>query len=255
MAKYIYTFIVFGFISLSYGKEMPQRLENKSVYDLANVLNEDETKKLEAKLQKYKDSTSTEVLILISNDLVMKEGNLYATELSKSWGLSDNSIVILSDINKVVYGFHIGKSLKPHYPDWALEKIEHKYLRSNFRDKDYYKGLDETTTTFINLKSGVMKAEDLKKDSSNVTILLLLVIFVFLLIAFPIIKFRAFRKSHFSTKSADVYSTILLMNNYGPPAKACFDDFRKGMGRFSNVNNKKALLPSGIGGGGVSGSW
>lgn len=253
MAKYIYTFIVLGFINLSYGKELPQRVENKMVYDLANVLNAGESKKLEAKLQQYKDSAATELLIVITNDLVKETGNDYAQKLSKSWALTDNSILILSDINKVIYGFYIGKEAKAYYPDWALEKIEHKYLRPNFRDKDYFKGLDEATTTFINLKSGLMKPEELKKGSSNVTVLLLLVVFVFLLIAFPIIKFREFRKSHFSTKSADVYSTILLMNNYGPPAKACFDDFRKGLGRFSV--KRKVLHHSDLGGGGVSGSW
>jgi uncharacterized protein len=255
MTKYIYTFIVILFASVAYGKDMPQRVENKFVYDLANALKSEDLQKLETKLHKYKDSGAAEFFVVLTNNQVKENGSLFASELAKTWKLSGNSILIFTDLEKVTYGFYVGEKLKSIYPDWALEKIEHKYLRQNFRDKNYYEGLDQATSAFINIKSGAMNIEDLKKDSSNATVILLLVVFVFLLIAFPIIKFRAFRKSHFSTKGTGVYSTLILMNSYGPPAKACYDDFRKGMGRFSNPTIKKDLQQSSMGGGGVAGSW
>lgn len=255
MIKY-FCICTFALILITARAENPlQRMPgDKMINDYAGVLNTEEERKLEIKTQQYKVDSSVKVVVVLSKGVIKRKANEYAARLAESWGLGQNTFLIVADIQHVSYGFFVGDNLKETYPKWVLEKIEHNHLRPNFRDGSYFEGLDQTTDIVIGLKSGKLDPVELKKDSSNsISIILILVVLFFFLI-FPIWQFRAMKRSHFSSRPIDFVSSVLLMNTFGSRGKNVFDDFSKGKGIFAN-SVKRQVKKSFAGGGGIAGSW
>lgn len=256
MAKIMCSFVLAFLITSLHAQVLPERmLGEKMINDFAGVIKNEDEAKLESKVQEFKENFSAKILVVLTKDLVKSNANKAASSVSNAWGLGDNSILILADVNQATYGVYVGDSLKEIYPDWVIQKMEHNYLKPNFRDKKYFAGLDEAINTLIGLKTGEVAPDDLRKDASNGMVLILIFAVLFFFLIFPILQFISMRKSHFSSKRMDFVSTIILMNSFGTRGKNVFDDFSKGEGRFSKPPIKDQLKDSFKGGGGIAGSW
>lgn len=223
--------------------------KDRMILDEANVLTEQERDDLENKLLKFKNDYQTEVFIVLKNEKVRQDGNEFAASIAKE-KVNTNTLVIFADTYYHIYGFYVPDQLKNKLPEWVIEKIEDNNLKVNFRDKQYYIGLNEAITNIIGVISGKVTEEDLQKGSSGYIMLLILLV-VFFIIIFPIIQFREMKKSHFSSKPVDLVSAVLLVNTFGTRGKNLFDNFSKGKGTFAS-KAPNALLS---GGGGAAGCW
>jgi uncharacterized protein len=222
----------------------------RMVHDYSEMLTEGQREELDVLANEIRMNQNIECYVILFSKKINKDAWQFAEKVGSEWKLPENRIVIVADLHYASYGFNIGNEVSSTYASWILEKIEHNYLRANFREKKYFEGIKEALNIFSEIKSGKLDPEDLKKENSSTGLLLLLVIIVFFIIIFPVLQYRAMKKSHFSTRPVDFVSSVLLMNNFGTRGKNVFDNFTKGKGVFET---KEKGFPAG--GAGVTGNW
>ncbi|MEZ5082714.1 MAG: TPM domain-containing protein [Bacteroidales bacterium] len=83
-ALLVLTFLIS--IALLFGQELPD-IPKRLVSDNANLLSEQELNQLERKLVDYNDSTSTQIAVLIVNDLQGYDIVDYAQRVGQKWGI------------------------------------------------------------------------------------------------------------------------------------------------------------------------
>jgi uncharacterized protein len=141
----------------------PPRLVN----DFANVLTQDQVDALERKLVAYDDSTSNQIAVVIVPSITDKKGQEYPIEdvslkILRDWGVgnqkNNNGIVIVAAIQEHKLRIEVGYGLEGAIPDMIAKAIIETDLKPNFRNNDYYRGLDAATTSVIQAAAGEYKA-------------------------------------------------------------------------------------------------
>lgn len=137
----------------------PPRLVN----DLADFLMPSDENQLEAKLRAYNDSTSTQIVVVT----VLSSGGYpaweYATMIGEKWGVGqkgkNNGVVIL--IVKETRDVHIatGYGMEGVLPDAAAKRIVDQILIPNFKNGQFYEGLNSAIDAIITRSIGEYKAE------------------------------------------------------------------------------------------------
>jgi uncharacterized protein len=131
-------------------------------------LTEEQKDFLERKLVQYDDSTSNQIAIVIVEDLNGYDANEYATALGRKWGVGgkqfNNGVVIListggGEGNRDAY-IAPGYGLEGAIPDITAQKILDYELIPNFKNDDYFRGLNETVDAIIKAATGEYKAPE-----------------------------------------------------------------------------------------------
>lgn len=148
---------------------------------------------LENKLQAYDDSTSNQIAIVIVEDLKGYDANQFATAIGDEWGVGgsaqfDNGIVIListggGEGNRDAY-IATGRGLEGAIPDMTAAYIVDHEIIENFKQGEYFRGLDEAADAIIKAAAGEYKAPQSYGKSKGVSagqiILLIIIIIIFL---------------------------------------------------------------------------
>jgi uncharacterized protein len=131
-----------------------------------NFLTPEQQHAIESKLVAYDDSTSSQIAVVIVEDLHGYDANTFATELGRKWGVGgsqfNNGILIListggGDGNRDVY-IATGYGLEGAIPDMIAASIVDHELIENFKEGNYYRGLDEAIDAIIKAAAGEYKA-------------------------------------------------------------------------------------------------
>jgi uncharacterized protein len=143
----------------------PPRLVN----DLVGMLSPGQVQQLEQKLDTYNDSTSTQITIVIVKSTGQYEAADYAFSIGRKWGVGqkgkNNGLVLLwAPGNRKLY-IATGYGLEGAIPDAIAKRIITQILAPNFKQLNYYQGLDEATTEIIKRASGEYKADP--RDTSG----------------------------------------------------------------------------------------
>jgi uncharacterized protein len=160
----------------------PDRLVN----DFTNsVLSSEQIETLEAKLLAYEDSTSTQITLVILNDIGGDDINLYTAELGQNWGVGrgehNNGCVILLSMEDRKVSIQNGYGLEPYLTDAISKRIIEKHIVPEFKKGDYYSGLDKGTDAIISVLAGTFKDDGGKEDVKfPLPIIILLMIIVFI---------------------------------------------------------------------------
>ncbi len=140
-------------------KPVPPRLVN----DLAGLLSSGEVDALEQKLVAYNDSTSTQIAIVTISDLNGYAVADYAQRLAEKWGIGqkglNNGVLILirpktSESSRGEVSIAQGYGLEGVIPDIVCAQIIDYEILPEFRNGNYYQGLDNATSTLMSLASG-----------------------------------------------------------------------------------------------------
>jgi uncharacterized protein len=143
----------------------PPRLYNDFTKS-GNFLTNEQAQALESKLVAYNDSTSSQVAIVVVENLNSYEANEYATALGRKWGIGgkefSNGILIListggGDGNRDAY-IAVGYGLEGAIPDMTAAYIVDHEIIENFKQGNYYRGLDEAVDGIIKAAAGEYKA-------------------------------------------------------------------------------------------------
>ena len=180
----IFLITMFTALRLSAANEIPERPDPpKFVNDFSGLLTETEAGKLERKLQRYSDSTSAEIVIVIQPSVDNEDIIAHSRNLFKEWGIgglkNDNGVLITYSAEDKRIAIIAGYAMENYVTDAAAYRIRENYLKPTFRRKDFYGGLDEATSAIMLLINGQFETADLKSEShtSDISLIIFLVIF------------------------------------------------------------------------------
>ena len=134
----------------------------KLVNDFTNTLTNEQRAALEEKLKYYNDSTSNQLAVVIiptTGDYSVEEVGL---EILRRWGVGNkdknNGIVLLIAKDDRKIRIEVGYGLEGAVPDITAKSIIDNDLTPNFREGNYYRGIDRATEDIIKAAAGEYKA-------------------------------------------------------------------------------------------------
>ena len=132
----------------------PPRLVN----DFTNTLTPEQAQALEQKLVAYDDSTSNQVAVVImksTGDYPIEEVSL---GIIRNWGVGgsahNNGIVLLIAKDDHKIRIEVGYGLEGAIPDVTAKSIIDNDLTPNFREGNFYRGIDDATDDIMKAAAG-----------------------------------------------------------------------------------------------------
>jgi uncharacterized protein len=165
-------------------KPSPQKLVN----DYAQTLTADQRNFLEQKLTAFDDSTSTQIAVVIINDLEGADISDYALKLGRSWGVGgkdyNNGVVLLVSIGDRKINISTGYGVEGALPDVTCKHIIDEEIKPRFKKQDYFSGLDAGTDAIIKAVKGEYKiARKNKEKPSAIFVFVALIVVIIILSA------------------------------------------------------------------------
>lgn len=220
----------------------PPRLVN----DYTGTLTGAQAEAMERKLVAYDDSTSTQILVMLVNDLQGYTIEQYATEIGHSWGVGqqgkDNGVVILvkpkTGSERGQVNISPGYGMEEYVTDATAKRIIEKEMIPAFKENDYYTGIDNAVNVIIDLCSGKFTQDDYANEEGiPVWLMLLFIIAIFLIL------------NKFSDNNGQNYSGGGHRSVWIPMGGGSYSGGSHSSGGFGGFGG------GGFGGGGASGSW
>jgi uncharacterized protein len=134
----------------------------KLVNDFTKTMTGEQIQALEQKLDAYDDSTSSQIAIVVVDDLKGYEASDYAVALGRKWGLGgkefNNGVVILVSTgggagHRAAF-IATGYGLEGAIPDATAKAIVDNDLIPNLKNNDFYRAFDDATDDIIKAASG-----------------------------------------------------------------------------------------------------
>lgn len=225
---------------------IPKRA-NKLVNDYTNTLTSGEIKQLEQKLVAYNDTTSTQIAIVILPDLCGGDANMLAVEIAHEWGIGqaneDNGCIILMSMEEGNRKIAIqnGYGLEEYITDGLTKRIIEQVILPDFKQGNYYSGLDNGTTAIMQLLAGNFEGSGPKEKGMP----LATIIFLILLFAFIFFNRNKGGRGGGLRGGGGYWIGGFGAGGYGGSGGG----FSSGGGGFGGFGG------GGFGGGGASGSW
>jgi uncharacterized protein len=239
-------------------KPYPPRLVN----DFAGILSSNEIRALENKLVAYNDSTSTQIAIVIVENLGGYDRSDYAFRLAEKWGIGqkglNNGVLVLvkskTDSSSGQVFIAPGYGLEGVIPDILCIEIVDNEVLPAFRKGDYYGGLDKATTTLMALASGEFTADQYgKKGKDDLSGLVPFIIIVVIIIIVIFMRSKGGKNQrHISDKGLPLWLLLSMMNSGRSSHGGSWGGFSgggSGGGSFGGFGGGS------FGGGGAGGSW
>lgn len=162
----------------------PPRLVN----DFASILTADQLQALETKLTVFSDSTSNEITVVIVPHLDGMDVADAAIEIGRTWGVggkkNNNGVVLLISVEDRKLNISPGYGLEKSLPDIVCQQIIKNYIVTNFRGKDYYRGIAEGTDAIMQATKGEFKADPRYSRKGRSVGIGKLILFVLIIVVF-----------------------------------------------------------------------
>jgi uncharacterized protein len=190
MKKILIVFFLFltAFIGVAAQDIPPKPNPPKLVNDFAKQLSETEKARLEQKLVAYNDSTSSQIVIVIvptTGDYPIAD---YALKIGREWGVGqkdkDNGIVLLwAPTDRKVY-ISTGYGLEGAIPDAIAKRIISQVITPQFKNGQFYQGLDQGVDMIFKYATGEYKADPKQNndDGSFPPSLIIVIIFIIIMV-------------------------------------------------------------------------
>ena len=251
------------------GQNIPEPMSPpRLVNDYAGLLNENQFRNLELKLERFNDSSSTQIVVALVKSLNGLTKEEFADQLGEKWGVGrkgkNNGIVILVkphyQTEKGEARISVGYGLEGVIPDAIAKRIVDNDMMPNFQAGDYYGGIDKATSTLISLAKGEFSAEQYKKKTQGNPFGFAIPIIIIILI---IIFMRGNSGNHYTTgsKGHSIWTALFLASMLGGRGGGgSWGDFRSGGGSFGGGfggggGGFGGFGGGSFGGGGAGGSW
>ena len=243
-------------------KPVPPRLVN----DLAGMLTQGEVDALEQKLVAYDDSTSTQIAVVTISDLQGYAVADYAQRLAEKWGIGqkglDNGVLILvkprtSETSRGEVSIAQGYGLEGVIPDIICGQIIDNEILPEFKNGNYYRGLDKATSTLMSLASGEFPADQYGRDKGSDLTGLTPMIFIIILVIIILFIRSSGGSNHknIGSKGLPLWMLLTMMNSGSNKHSGSWGGF-SGKGGFGGGGGGFGGFGGGsFGGGGASGSW
>lgn len=254
-------FILFMSANLVFADIPPRPSPPRLVNDLADILTDQQENTLERKLVNFNDTTSNQIAIVIVKTLDGYDPNMYAYELGEKWQVGqkefNNGVVVLV---KPKYGnergrvaIQAGYGLEPVITDALSKRIIENEMIPEFRENNYYQGIDKATDVLMALAAGEISADGYGQsvDANPLAALLPFIIFIIIFILIRVSNAKS------SSLGGDLpfWTALWLGSNMGR-SSGNWSSFSGGSSGFGGGGGSFGGFGGGsFGGGGASGSW
>ena len=263
--------ILLAFMSLQvYSQEFSEN-PNRIVNDYANFLTKSEQNALEQKLVNFSNETSTQIAVAIVPDLHGYDPASYAYELGERWGVGqkgkNNGILLLvkpkTDTKGQVF-IATGYGVEGAVPDAIAKRIVEKEIIPEFKQGNFYRGLDKGTSVIVGLMQGKFTADEYRKSTQSNAPYPIGIVFLMIII-FSLFG-RARRARHYAVGHNIPFWVALgmLSSSRGSMHRGSYNNFSSGTGSFGGFGGGGGFSGGGgfggfgggsFGGGGAGGSW
>lgn len=244
----------------AFAQDLPDRpTPPRLVVDYAGILTASEAQALENKLVRFNDTTSNQILVILTNDLMGNEIEPYASGIGDKWGVGqsglDNGMVVVVKPkignDRGLAWISVGYGLGGAIPDITVGHIIDYELIPYFRSNNYYGGLDAATTVLMELAAGEYNSDEYASARGNPwwTAIPFIVFFIF----FILITSLSRRSRTMGSKSMSPWAAFWLGSmiggggsSWGGSSGSSFGGGGSSFGGFGG---------GGFGGGGAGGSW
>jgi len=267
MKKYFSLLLTSLILSTAGAQKIPDPMQPpRMVNDFSQLLKPEERQQLEKKLQDFYFKTSTQIYIVILDDLDGYDIAGYSFRLGEKWGIGskgkDNGILILLNPSKDRKHGDVfiasGYGLESVIPDAKANRIVDYDMIPYFKNLDYYGGLSNAVNTLMELTRGEYTMDEYiqrhTQSSQNVPAI---VIFFFIFFILSFIG-RARRARHYSAgHNIPFWTALFLASGAGRSHSGSFGNFSSGSGGFGGFGGGGFGGGGGgsFGGGGAGGSW
>lgn len=150
----------------------PPRLVN----DFSNLMSTEEQAQLESKLVAFYKESSTQIAVVVIDDLQGYPASEYAIQLFNKWGIGagakkDNGILLLikpkTQGEKGELFISVGYGLEGVIPDVVAGRIIDHEIIPHFRTGEFFSGIDAGVNTLMQLTKGEFTAEEYTAAKQN----------------------------------------------------------------------------------------
>ncbi|QCX40576.1 TPM domain-containing protein [Aureibaculum algae] len=182
----IIAFLLFGFSIQSFSQDIPEKKHpDKAVQDYVNLLSDNEQRQLNLKLKNYADTTSTGIAIAIRDDIV-DDINFYGAQMLAAWGLGqakeDNGVLIVLDTNQRKVAISTGYGVEHLLTDALSKRIIETIITPQFKQGNYYEGLDRATSAIMQILNGEYKGTPQGDGGGGIPVVFIIIFVIVLLI-------------------------------------------------------------------------
>ncbi len=256
--------LLFIFVSVWGFSQIPVRPSPpRLVNDYANKLSQTQRDLLEQRLVEIDNKTSNQICVVITNSFGEYGIDQFADELGAKWGVGskgkDNGVVIVVKPKTIdTHGearISVGYGLEGVIPDATAGQIVDYDMIPQFKNENYYAGIDSAVNTITKFASGEYTEASYKKMHHEKSFGFGLILFPVLAIFFIYFLMRiSSRKkgSSISSRGSDnglFWILTMLMMGGGRGGGGGFGGGGSSDGGFGGFGGGD------FGGGGASGSW
>ncbi len=178
--KYFFSFLLFCY---SVGFAQPQIPKLKMwATDLTNTLSQSELQDLNERLKSFQDTTSNQIVVLMIPSLENYPIEMLAEETATKNKIgtekNDNGILLLIAKDDKELRLEVGYGLEGSVPDAIASSIIRNVIRPQFRDNNYYLGINDGINAIIAAIGGEYKAEDADDNGGFPFVILIIIIIV-----------------------------------------------------------------------------
>jgi uncharacterized protein len=181
--------LLFSFcVSAQIEKAIPKKPNPpKLVNDFTQTLTPYQIEALENKLVAYDDSSSNQIVVVILNTTGDYTVSDFAFQIGRQWGVGNkdknNGIVLLVAKDDRELNIQVGYGLEGALPDVTAKRIIENEIKPNFKENNYYRGVDQGIEAIIKATRGEYKApanygSKKKKGLSVSTIMIIIIILI-----------------------------------------------------------------------------
>jgi uncharacterized protein len=252
----IFSFVFFAGFAQFKVPTVPKK--QTSLYDLAQLLTADEAKKIEEKLIRYSDSTSTQIVIATVETINNEDINILGPRWAHEWGIGqkneDNGVFILVAKKERKVGIYPGYGVEHKLIAATGAQIIDYIITPEFKKGAYYAGLDKGTDAVFEVLKGTYKSTRKANKKEGVSfpwgIMAFIIILLFVLLGK---NKRGGGGGNFRTGRGGLDLTdVIILSSLG---RGGFGGGGSSGGGFGGGGFGGGFGGGGFSGGGSSGSW
>ncbi len=234
------------------------------VNDYAGMLSTSEVARLEYKLSNYRDTTTNVIAIATVESLQgnsIEEVAILTFSKWKLWegqvGERDNGVLLLISEGDRSFRIEVGYGLEGAIPDAIANRILNDILTPNFREGNFYAGIDRATDAMMQLAAGEFEGFPERRSTSDESGNIPIDVIIFIIVVIFVLISRGRGGKHGGGKRTLSATDVLFWGSVlgGGPRRGGSSSFGGGNsfgGGFGGFGGGGGF---GSGGGGASGGW
>ena len=236
--------------------EKPPLGEQTSLYDYIGLLEPAQARQLEQKLVRYSDSTSTQIVVAIIASTEGEDIQYLGSQWGHKWGIGqereDNGILVLLARDDRRIGINTGYGVEEFLTDALAKRIIQTVIIPEFKNGDYYAGLDKGTDAIFQVLTGQFRGSGRSSGPGRFPFEAILPFIIFIIIII-ILASRSNKgnRGNRGKRGLDIWDVIILSNMGRSGSRG--GGF--GGGGFGGGGFSGGFGGGGFGGGGASGGW